>query len=1047
MQQKYPAAMEADTRSARNELFQEVGVHILARETSLNNQQLKPRCVELSQLALRDDGSNSSNKALVHSTGQLFSLLHQKCRRVDGVFDEKLADYVFFPLSQILKRKQTYTDQLSEWTIKSLRILLEYGWKSSLALDLAKQLLMLLTFVAGGVPGKESKPAPEELLIEAYAALAALFRDLANTSGGTASLLDASTIPALGHCVTVVLDGATSGPSADAQLEALRTLEAIWSCLKDPETLSTFLPGTISALTKCLVPSTSARRSRKVLVKSLNIFQYVLVSLLGDIRTRSIRNKSTGNTDVNKQQILTNSWLKATSGQIKLALSNVIRLRGHESVEVRRALNRLCITVLDECHDTLDEAAYMLVETCMILAGVDEDEELVDKTTSLIDLSSIHLDLGELIKNTIYNWVTSLPRVMQSNDEAGKLAALGQLSRGLLLIHSLNLESSLLEDALGDSLRDSVSATIDTQPGKKPLQDTEFDLNSQAALILASDYTLATRFSPVLLAKESQKLTRKHFASLLDSLGSRESQIKLAWEMLEYTRSASGPSVLSSFWLSSQILRSASVKNKELDEFFESSLTLSDEQAVAGQELFSYSLALLLNEEAGNADWRMQAIALEVIADTAQRLKGDFRTDLLDTLYPVAQLLGSPNPSLREHAIICLNIISRACGYANASELIVENADYMVNAISLRLDTFDVSPQAPQVLVMMIRLVGPSLLLYLDDVVGSIFAALENFHGYHGLVESLFTALGEIVSVGSKTSPLRIDNSLLTPHRKSRQDYCSVTEIAQTITKKPSRKVEPPSLDKTQHRPWKSAKELLDEAEELPPDEEDDEVATTEIAKVPPTKTYTMLQSIARLSQHYLTNASPVLRAKLLGLISTSSTALYKDEDRFLPLVNDIWPVVIKRLYDDESFVTIAAANATAEICRTAGDFLSTRISVEWVELTRLATQSKAKFALEKRGNGGRGIYSQASQVWEAIISLLAAIVGYVRIDDAMLDEVLELLGDLVCEREELRATLEAVNSDAVWLVLQDLGKNEGLHLPVLEGFMYAKVDIATDAS
>ncbi|KAE9367842.1 hypothetical protein N431DRAFT_383829 [Stipitochalara longipes BDJ] len=1018
--------MSIDTRSLRNELFQE----------------LKPRCVELSQLALRDDGGSASNKALIQSTSQLLAILQHKCRGLD----QKLADYVFFPISQILKRKQTYTDRLSELTIKSLRILLEYGWKDGLALELAKQLLMLLTFVAGGVPGKESAPAPEELLVEAYGALAALFKDLTDTPGGAASVVDAGTIPALGHCVAVVLEGATDGPSAGAQLGALLTLEAIWSCIKDVQALSTFLPGTVSALTKCLMPSTVQRRSRKVIIKALNIFQYVLVSLLGDIQTRNIRSQSTSASSkgATEPQTLTFSWLKATSGQIKLALSNVIRLRTHESVEVRKALNRLCISLLDECHNILAESASMLVETCMVLNGIDDDEGLVDRATSLTDLSSIYPDLDDLIKNTVYNWVTSLPRIMQSNDETGKLSALENLSKGSLLLQGLNIESHLLHDALRDSLRDSVSVTFDTLPARKPVQDSEFDLNSQAALALATENTLTTCFKPVLMGKESQKETRKQFAGLLDSLGPRDFQIRVASEMLESARSASGPNLLASFWLSSQILRSATLKNTDFNEFFESSLTFSDELEVTGQDLFSYSLSLLGKENEAGLDWRMQAIALEVIADTAQHLKQDFRAELVDTLYPVAQLLGSPNPDLREHAITCLNIVSKACGYANASQLVVENADYMVNAISLRLDTFDISPQAPQVLVMMIRLVGPSLLLYLDDVVESIFAALDNFHGYHRLVEALFTVLGEIVLVGSESNQLRITNDLSITHRKTILHHSSMVDIVNLITAKSSEEEGTSyTQEKAPHAPWKSAKELLDEREAPPLEGEDDETTSTEVAKAPPTKTYMMLQSIARLSQHYLTNASPVLRVRLLGLISTSSTALYKDEDSFLPLVNDIWPVVIRRLYDEESFVVIAAANAVAAICHSAGDFLSTRISVEWIELMKLSTLLKARFAAEKKGKGGRGIHSQASQVWEAVIALLLAVVRNVRIDDWMLDDLLELLGDLIWQRKELRDALEVVNSDAVWLVLQGLGKNKRLDQPVAEGLTFSKPNTA----
>jgi TELO2-interacting protein 1 len=297
--------------------------------------------------------------------------------------------------------------------------------------------------------------------------------------------------------------------------------------------------------------------------------------------------------------------------------------------------------------------------------------------------------------------------------------------------------------------------------------------------------------------------------------------------------------------------------------------------------------------------------------------------------------------------------------------------------------------------------------------------------------------------VGSKSNQLGINNRRLISHRKAKPQYSSIEDIANSISVKAFREEgESISEARTPNTPWKSAKELLDEADAPSPDDEDPEIATTEIVKVAPSKIYIMLQSIVRLSQHYLTNASPVLRAKLLGLISTSSTALYKDEDNFLPLVNDIWPVVIRRLYDDESFVAIAAANAVAEMCRSSGDFLGTRISVEWPELMKFATLSKARFAAQKRGIGGRGIYSQASQVWEAVIGLLTAIVGNVRIDDGMFDEVLELLGDLVW-KEELRDALEAVNSDAVWLVLRDGQQNGRLDRPVMDGFKFADVNTA----
>src|SRR5437016_6151688 len=136
---------------------------------------------------------------------------------------------------------------------------------------------------------------------------------------------------------------------------------------------------------------------------------------------------------------------------------------------------------------------------------------------------------------------------------------------------------------------------------------------------------------------------------------------------------------------------------------------------------------------------------------------------------------------LRNHAITCLNIVSNACGYAHPSNLIVSNVDYLVNAVALKLNTFDISPQAPQVLLMMIRLSGPSLLPYLDDLVESIFAALEYFHGYPKLVELLFSVLKGIAEEGVKTPQLAITTGDVDSHHKLPWKLASVADVVDII--------------------------------------------------------------------------------------------------------------------------------------------------------------------------------------------------------------------------------------------------------------------------
>ena len=84
---------------------------------------------------------------------------------------------------------------------------------------------------------------------------------------------------------------------------------------------------------------------------------------------------------------------------------------------------------------------------------------------------------------------------------------------------------------------------------------------------------------------------------------------------------------------------------------------------------------------------------------------------------------------------------------------------------------------------------------------------------------------------------------------------------------------------------------------------------------------------------------------------------------------------------------------------------------------------------------GALGRFAQASQVWEAVLGLLTAIVSYVRVEDDMFDDILELVVDVLPQHGELRAALETLNADAVWLALYERGLVQGVEAPVVEGF------------
>jgi hypothetical protein len=1083
----------------------------------------------------------------------LLNTWEEQAREDAGVLDDKLADYVFFPVSHVLRSQDVFPIIVIEITIKLVKVLIQYGWKSKLSRDLSQQLLIFLTFIVGGVPGQpRERIVPEETILEGYRALSAL---IGSTGPAVNALLEDKLVPTLGHAVSVILQGVTDGATPEIQLAALECLDAFYLRIKDQSALASFLPGTVSALTRALAPPASAKTPTRILLKGVHVFQAVFVTVLGDLRTRCISSvvedaeilQGPEDTDLSMAEIeadvkdtrkvLTPAWLRATASQIKIALASILKLRTHDSEKIHAALYTFCIRLLDECHNSLVECKTMLVETAMVTQPTEVDANGVD--TTLEDMASIYPELGDTIKSVMYNWVTGLPRSMQSSDERVKQQAIRNFLKGNKLVEALQLKSSTLEDSISDALKDSVVALIKNSAVPKVINE-ETEASPMKAVTMTTSELAAGQFRPVILAMDSQRSTRKEVESLISSIGSATQQIKLASEMLSSLRDSEGVEQIASFWLAFELVKASytSTSSDELDSFLDFSSTVDhSQQETALQELFDFSATLLASHsDTDEVDWRLEAMALEVAAFTATRMEQDFHPELIDVLYPITAFMGSQNRQLRSHAVTTLNMIAASCNYTSVSDLIIDNVDYMVNSLSLRLNTFDISPASTRVLTMMIRLSGPELLPFLDDVVASIFAALDNYHGYAILVESLFSVLSEVVEQGAKSDQLLLaTGSAEKPdHKKKPPQAESMQSLLSILDNRMRRSSTEPDADLPRshpNKPWgppKNAKpqSFLETFEEIhaptPDDDQDDSQPepSKEVEKRPPPPTYTLLSRIITLTQHHLTSPSPTLRRRLLDLLSRAAPALAVDEDSFLPLVNAVWPVIVGRLRDSEPFVVTAACDTLASLCDSAGDFLASRVKTEWGEwmgrwCVRAKDQAKGEAGEKRREQAGRqgafsgslgrthgvniggqgragggggdillpmrggivaadpaplsstpmeglklvqtggsegvvasravgssselGRFSQASQVWSAVTRLLTAIVSYVRLDDGIFDQVLELLVDVAATDDLVRSALEDVNADAVWLALYEHGRMQPRDavVPVMAGVAF----------
>ncbi|KAH0536805.1 hypothetical protein FGG08_006338 [Glutinoglossum americanum] len=999
---------------------------------------LKPACVDLIQATVNFGSKRADAKAVVRSLDVLLEILNRDAQSLDST----LGDYVFYPLSHVFRQSQLLPERAVELALNCLDILLSNCWNQNVSGGLAEQLTILLTFIAGGRPAQVgSIGISEELKVAAFRCLTSLFKSMVNpkTKGWPT---DTANLPTLGHAVTVILDAIVDGGSLELQLDALAALEAFRLCV-EKETLAGVLPGVVSSLTKCLRLSTSTRRSYKVLERGLRILSAILKSVLADSQTglafRGVQATSQLKGD---EPQLNDSFLKASAPQIKLALASVVKLRSHEKSVVRHALLHLCLVVLEDCRQSLSPAAGVMVETLIVLSA---DNSLEGQLT-LRRLASVDYNTVDLIQSSMHKWMVALPRLMQSNDDGARRSVIKQLSTSFCLLSELGVQSKILENTMAAALRDSVSSGLQARSKQLLVQQTD-ELFGTAVdqLPLMTSSTVCMSFQPLLLSHKSQEGTLQDLELFLQQLGRSGSSLIIVRELLDHIRNASGDDFLASFWLSLKLLKNASEENLLLEDLVYAGSSAANVRTQLTEELYSLALGIFSGPADDNQmDWRLHGLALEALALEAQQLGRGFRMELVDALYPLVNLIGSSNEGLRSHAFTALNITARSCGYVGVSNLLVDNVDYLVNAVSLKLNTLDVSPQAPKVLLMMVKLTGPPLLPFLDDLVGSIFAALDNFHGYPRLVALLFSVLEGIVGEGSKSIAVALRSGTEVTIGKSSAQAPTISQLCAMLgglkrrVFKPPISAEVPASEEFPRRPWRHSdgEGTLTDAEAGGPlaQPEDTEGA-------PPTtnKVYQMVKKIARFGQHYLTHESPVFRRQLLNLLTTACDALCSNENEFLPLINDIWPVTIKRLYDSEHFVVVAAAETICQICRCAGDFMSSRIHSEWRDIKLLYWNTHHKLQRGAR-QSGIGTFTPSNQVRNALIGLLAVVVEHVRIDDDMFDDILDMLSDVLERRRDIQDVLSLVNADAVWLVTRTFYGGAARNPPRVDGFAFEPV-------
>jgi hypothetical protein len=862
---------------------------------------------------------------------------------------------------------------------------------------MGKQLIIMLTLIVGGPPNQSQSQSQsrvsEELCIAGFDCLSAIFKALRGDVAQQTIFHEIGTATVIDQTVYILLEGIVDERSDAVCTKAAQALYDLYDRVTDRVVLASIMPRTVSALAKVLRPSTQVRRSYTLLELSLRILTRLLRAVLNDEVAADVTPPSLES----NQMALDESWLKATTAQIKLALINVIQVRRHQRTEVQDALLDLCMMVIEQCQTTLSESVPFMVETIVILA-YKEDEANNKAYENLTHLATAYPSVLDSLKNSMHAWLRSFARTMQGNDETAKQRGLRQVSTVFQVLSQVQSGSNLLTTGLASGLCDSLSAVVQHSTNSpQPLTPDD------AIMLRATDPSLSSGVFPsVLLEHQSQQQTLKDLRSLISRLNLSESGIEITGAIVNRIK-ATGDHSIAPLWLAMTFLRDNNTVSASFDDFIsfdavEHTATSSSSRGEMIEEMYHISLNLLNDDEilgvAGG--WRASALALEAVALQAQQIGEAFRPELMDALYPVLQMMTSRHPDLQRHAMICLNILTKACHYADASSMVIENVDYLVNSVALKLNVFAGSPFPASVLLMMVKLCGAPLIPYLDDLVDQILHLVELYHGYPVFTGMMFQVLRAIVDEGSNVpSMLTIDDGKEDgPHdnRKSRYEHLSISSITEDIANRKAKrdqraKIEEFDADGKIHHPQKpwsetydkpkpepSVEELLNQAESdepLPPPKEPED------AEKPLSKTHGLLLHLAQQIPLHLSSPSLELRKVLLDMITDIVPVLSRNENSFLPLINDLWPAVAERAAHDpvgpltkeaalrprrvptpdtednrdkDLYVSEARGKAIQAMCKGAGDFVASRVEkhlpswISWYEMKWAAISEWAKY-------------------------------------------------------------------------------------------------------
>ncbi|XP_054073990.1 TELO2-interacting protein 1 homolog [Rissa tridactyla] len=899
---------------------------------------------------------------------------------------QELQEYVLFPLRFALKVPGPKQERLVQSVVQCISSVLAATCvkKQELLQELFSELCTCLS-----PPSGSSKPTSlsEELKLAVIQAL----HTLMHSAYGDVilSLYQPSTLPLLGFAVSLLLGLAEQEKAKQIKISALKCLQVlVLQCdcqehrhLDEDEAqqcgdlFASFLPGISITLSRVITGD--IKQGHKPTVSAIRLFYLIVGLVMADAQLARVpKNKEKLSVEQSRiSELMVHrgpDWRKSTAEKLSLLLHKMVEFSSvHPHWKVRLELVELVHHLLRNCGQSLVDSFSHLLKALVGLVN-DENSEVQSRCNEVLQgiaeqrIVAQNRALADVLSENLHSLATALPRLMNSQDDMGKVSTLSlllgylkllgpkinivlnsvshlhRLSKALMQVLELDVtDVKIVEDrrwgcenAYGPS--GSLQHGVQKRRCQKKYfrfftEEKVFQLLQQVCRVLGyygNLYLLVDHFMG--LYSESG-MYRKQAAMVLNELVAgaagvgvdvlQEREVSLNMDDLK----GSIVSILDEYTDQANWYLITSIDTEEISH--EHSVQRSGLTARPGGACSSVLLPSLephITTRTMNSNIWQICIQLEGVGCFAAVLGKEFRLLLLSALYPVLEKAGDKTLLISETALGTLVDICEACSYDSVQCLINENSDYLVNGISLNLRQLAHQPHASQVLDTMLRHSDASLLPLVEDVIQDVLSTLDQ--SYNNQASTFLRVLHSVM-----TALVQWFGSSCGEEHQQRQtaewQSRTLSQGQQVVT---SQEVERFFLDYVRQK--QIAEGNLPDTE----DEETDEVPP--LAKPEPnnsdTDGETPLPSHAQLAKdvmerciHLLSDGNLRVRLKVLDVLELCVTVLHPHGNHLLPMAHRVWPALVTRLISDDPLAVLRAFKVLCTLAQKCGDFLRQRFS------------------------------------------------------------------------------------------------------------------------